>query len=108
MRTIEQQLQEILRRAEITREKQALKKSVMMDAASVLICLLLLVGASVSLPRMAEISEPDISRYYGSLILHSTAIGYVVIGVLAFALGICVTLLCLHWRALNQKGRDLK
>jgi hypothetical protein len=34
--------------------------------------------------------------------------GYVVVGVLAFALGICVTLLCTHWKALKQKERERK
>ena len=106
MRTTEQQLQEIMKRAEILRENRAQKKRVLIDAISVLCCLVLLVGASVTLPRLDTAADQSVSQHYGSLILGASYIGYVVIGVFAFALGVCVTLLCLHWKKLKQKERD--
>lgn len=47
-------------------------------------------------------------RQYGSLLLAAPYTGYVVVGVIAFALGICVTLLCICWKALKQKEREQK
>ena len=47
-------------------------------------------------------------QHYGSLLLAAPYTGYVVVGVLAFALGVCITLLCIHWKALRQKERERK
>jgi len=103
MRTTDQQLQEILARAEIIRENRAQKKRIVIDAISVLCCLVLLAGASAALPSLDAAAGQSVSQHYGSLILGSSYIGYVVIGVLAFALGVCVTLLCLHWKKLKKE-----
>ena len=47
-------------------------------------------------------------QLYGSLILSTPYLGYVVIGILTFVLGVLVTILCLHLndlRALNTVNR---
>ena len=45
---------------------------------------------------------------YGSLLLAAPYIGYVIVGILAFALGICVTLLCIRLKELREKERERK
>lgn len=96
----------ILKRAELIKEKRARKRRVVIDAVSAAICLVLLVGASFSLPHLTQVSGQNAVEQYGSLILGSAWLGYVVIGILAFALGVCIALLCVHWRGWKQKERD--
>jgi len=43
---------------------------------------------------------------YGSLLLEEPYMGYVMVCVLAFALGVCMALLCVHWKALKQKEQE--
>ena len=109
MRSSEQQLNEILRRADTLRRQKASRRAATLSAASVLVCLALIVGAAALLSALpAAAGENGASTVYGSLILSSSFLGYVVIGVLAFALGVCVTLLCRALRASKEKddGRD--
>lgn len=108
MRTTEQQLREILSRAEIVKEKRMRKCRLAIDAASAALCLVLLIAASASLPRLPDASAQGTAVQYGSLILGSGALPLVVIGLLAFALGVCVTLLCVHLRAMRERERERK
>ena len=103
MRSTDEQLGEILRRAEQVRKTRSLRKRLCADAAAGLVCLVLLVLASAGLPQVMQAAESSKPQQYGSLLLTAPYTGYVLVGVLAFALGICVTLLCVHWKKLNQK-----
>lgn len=108
MRTTEQQLREILSRAESVKARRAQKRRLAIDGAAAALCLVLLLAASASLPRLPDASAQGAAVQYGSLILASGALPLVVIGVLAFALGVCVTLLCVHLRAMRERERERK
>jgi len=104
MRNSELQLEEILRRADTLRRKKASRRAAALSAASVFVCLALIVGAASLLSVLpAAAGEDGVPAAYGSLILSSSFLGYIVIGVLAFALGVCVTLLCRALRASKEK-----
>ena len=108
MHSTDEQLREIMKRAEVVKEKRTIRKSLRMNALSVCVCAVLLTVVSLYLPRLDAVSQESGMHGYGSLLLAAPYIGYVVVGILAFALGICVTLLCIRLKELREKERERK
>ena len=80
-------------------------------ASAVAACLVLLIGASLAMPGIAaSIQTGDYSGFEtAASIFHSgAALGYIVIGLLAFLLGVCVTVLCFRLRQMNHEDRQDK
>ena len=73
-------------------------------------CLALLIGASLAMPGIA--ASIQAGNYSGletaaSIFHGGAALGYIVIGLLAFLLGVCVTVLCFRLRQMNREdGQD--
>lgn len=105
MRSENEQLREILRRTELVKERRGIRARLRASAAGVLACALLLCAVGASLPVLPAAQAGTGMQRYGSLLLFAPYMGYVVVGVLAFALGISVTLLCLFYRRLHEKDR---
>lgn len=103
MRSQDEQLSEILRRSDKIREKTALRNHMIMEAATSLVCLAFVILSVAKMPDAIAASDSS-STNYGSLILSSQNMGYVVVGVLAFILGVCITMLCIHWK--KYKAHD--
>ena len=98
MRTSEEQLMIIGSRARHLRSRRSARRAVTVGSLAVAARLALIVVVSFSLPQMPREVALSPQSSYGSLLLRGPASGYVLIGVLAFLLGVCVTLLCLHLR----------
>ena len=111
MRSHEERVAEAKRRiAKIERAKR-LRRNTFTMASAVAACLALLVGASLAMPGIAaNIQTGDYSGFETTAsIFHSgTALGYIVIGLLAFLLGVCVTVLCFRLRQMNHEDRQDK
>ena len=110
MRSHEERVAETKRRiAKIEREKQRRRNTVTM-ASAVAACLALLVGASLAMPGIAaNIRTGDYSGFETAASMYGggAALGYIVIGLLAFLLGVCVTVLCFRLRQMNREdGQD--
>ena len=74
-------------------------------------CLVVIVSVSLSLPGILNRIEPGTSFGYetaATILGGSTALGYMVIGLLAFILGACVTILCFHIHQLNKEEQTEK
>lgn len=108
MRNTDEQLREIMRRTDVVKEKRTIRKHLRMSVLSACICAVLLTVVSFYLPRLSAASQESGMHRYGSLLLAAPYIGYVVVGILAFALGICVTLLCIRLKELREKERERK
>ncbi len=108
MRSTDEQMREIMRRAEIVKEKRSARKRFQASAIASFACAVLLAAVCFCLPRLTVLPYNADMRHYGSLLLAAPYTGYVVVGVLAFSLGVCVTLLCIHWKALKQKEQERK
>ena len=108
MRNTDEQLQGIMRRAEIVKEKRSIRKRLHASAIASCISAVLLIAICCFLPQLTIMSENAGMQQYGSLLLAAQYTGYVVVGVIAFALGVCVTLLCIHWKELKQKEQGRK
>ena len=107
MRSHEERVAEAKRRiAEIEREKRLRRGRVTMFAAAAA-CLVLIVGVALSMPGIAaRIQTGDYSGYETAASMYggSAALGYIVIGLLAFLLGVCVTVLCFRLRQVDREG----
>ena len=106
MRSLEERVAETKRRiAKIEREKRLRRDKITMFSAAAA-CLALLIGASLAMPGIAaHIQTGDYSGFETTAsIFHSgAALGYIVIGLLAFLLGVCVTVLCFRLRQMNRE-----
>ena len=106
MRSHEERVAETKRRiAKIEREKRRRRNTVTM-ASAVAACLVLLVGVSLAMPGIA--ANIQTGNYSGfetaaSIFHGGAALGYIVIGLLAFLLGVCVTVLCFRLRQMNRE-----
>ena len=105
MRSHEERVAETKRRiSKIEREKRLRRNKITM-ASAVAACLVLLIGASLAMPGIAaSIRTGDYSGFETAASMYGDgALGYIVIGLLAFLLGVCVTVLCFR---LHQMKRE--
>ena len=106
MRSHEERVAETKRRiAKIEREKRRRRNTITM-ASAVAACLALLIGASLAMPGIAaNIQAGDYSGFEtaASIFHGGAALGYIVIGLLAFLLGVCVTILCFRLRQMHRE-----
>ena len=107
MRSHEERVAETKRRiAKMEREKQRRRNTITM-ASAVAACLALLIGASLAMPGIAtRIQTGDYSGFETTASMYGggAALGYIVIGLLAFLLGVCVTVLCFRLRQMNREN----
>ena len=106
MRSHEERVAEAKRRiAKIEREKRLRRNTVTMASAAAA-CLALLIGASLAMPGIAaSIQTGDYVGFETAASMYGggAALGYIVIGLLAFLLGVCVTILCFRIRQMNRE-----
>ena len=109
MRSHEERVAETKRRiAKIEREKRLRRDKITMSSA-VAVCLALLIGASLAMPGIA--ANIQAGNYSGfetaaSIFHGGAALGYIVIGLLAFLLGVCVTVLCFRLRQMSREDEQ--
>ena len=109
MRSHEERITETKRRiAKIEQEKR--RRDTITMASAVAACLALLIGASLAMPGIAaSIQTGDYAGFEtaASIFHGGAALGYIVIGLLAFLLGVCVTVLCFRLRQMSREdGQD--
>ena len=110
MRSHEERVAETKRRiAKMEREKRLRRDKITMISA-VAACLALLIGASLAMPGIAaNIQTGNYSGFETAASMYGggAALGYIVIGLLAFILGVCVTVLCFRLRQMSREdGQD--
>ena len=111
MRSHEERFAEAKRRiAKIERAKRLRRNTITM-ASAVAACLALLIGASLAMPGIAaNIQTGNYSGFETAASMYGggAALGYIVIGLLAFLLGVCVTVLCFRIRQLSRENAQDK
>ena len=112
MRTNEERGAQVLRRTREIREEQLRKKQKMqmavLSGVSLAACLSILVIMGSAMPQiLSGFDQTSLSHTSGtaSLLAESEALGYVIMAIFAFLLGICVTLLLhvIHQRQLRHR-----
>ena len=110
MRSHEERVAETKRRIAARQRGKRLRRNTITMASAVAACLALLVGTSFAMPGIAaSIQTGDYSGFEtaASIFHGGAALGYIVIGLLAFLLGVCVTVLCFRLRQMNREdGQD--
>ena len=106
MRSHEERVVETKRRIAAMERKKRLRRNTVTMASAVAACLALLIGASLAMPGIA--ASIQIGDYSGfetaaSIFHGGAALGYIVIGLLAFLLGVCVTVLCFRLRQMSRE-----
>ena len=111
MRSHEERVAETKRRiAKIELEKRRRRNTITM-ASAVAACLALLIGASLAMPGIAaSIQTGDYSGFETTASMYGggAALGYIVIGLLAFLLGVCATVLCFRLRQMHREDDQNK
>ena len=111
MRSNEERVVEVKRRiAEIERQKK-LRRSRIAAVSAVAACLVLIVVLSLFMPGIAGQLRPGGYSDYemvASMFGENGALGYIIIGLLAFFLGVCVTILCFRIRLLNREEQSVE
>ena len=105
MRTYEERAAEAKRRIAAREREKRLRRCKITMISAAAACLVLLVGTSLAMPGIAaRIQGSNGSGFETSAsIFHdSPALGYIVIGILAFLLGVCITALCFRLRQMNR------
>ena len=110
MRSHEERVAETKRRiAKMEREKRRRRNTITM-ASAVAAYLVLLIGASLAMPGIAaSIQTGDYAGFETAASMYGggAALGYIVIGLLAFLLGVCVNVLCFRLRQMSREdGQD--
>ena len=109
MRSHEERVAETKRRiAKMEREKRRRRNTITM-ASAMAACLALLIGASLAMPGIAaRIQINDYAGFETSASMYGggAALGYIVIGLLAFLLGVCVTVLCFRLRQMSWEDEQ--
>ena len=103
MKNIDEQMQEVLRRSkDIRREKLSRRYNAYMVLAA---CagIAIIVFAAAFMPVISGSVKPVEESMYGSIVLVTPFLGYIVIGVLAFVLGFSVAALCIHFNKRKQQ-----
>lgn len=96
------------RTAEIKRERQK-KKQRALDMICIAACLILIIGIGSFMPGLAAgIPGGEIHHTSGaaSLVGSHAALGYIVMGIMTFLLGVCVTVLLYRLRRRNERKQQ--
>ena len=107
MRSHEERVAETKRRIAARQREKRLRRNTITMASAVAACLALLIGASLAMPGIAaHIQTSDYSGFEtaASIFHGGAALGYIVIGLLAFLLGVCVTVLCFRLRQMSREN----
>lgn len=109
MRTNEARARLIHRRTAEIKQERRIKRQRRLDAACVAVCLLLVIGIGVLMPGlMRNTVNSGIIHPSGtaSLLGSHAALGYIIMGLLAFLLGVCVTVLLYRLRRREERQKQ--
>lgn len=81
------------------------KRDVNILAGSLVLCFMVLAAAFEQLSGLSLV--PDNYSKYGSFMLPQQAGGYVIVGVLCFAVAVVITLLCIKWKEKNDMKESM-
>ena len=105
----EERIAEVKRRIAKKEQQQRLRRRRIISAVCIAACFAVIVGVSFAMPGIIGRIEPGTSSGFetaATILGGSTAWGYMVIGLLAFILG--VTILCFRIHQLNKEEQTEK
>lgn len=107
MRTNEERIAAMHKRAAELKKETRHRHALILSAASVAACFMLVLALAVSLPGMnTAITAQDTGEMSASLFAGSGALGFIVIGIIAFLLGVSVTVFCSQLKKWEKSKRE--
>lgn len=106
MRSYEERIAEVKRRIVEKERQKRLRQGRIAAGFGVAACLAVIVGISLSMPDIVnrmEFGAPSGFETAATMLGGSAVLGYIVIGLLAFVLGVCVTIVCFRIRLLDKE-----
>ena len=112
MRTNEERIAAMHERAAELRVEKRKRQAYLAGTASAALCLVLVILLAAQMPRLVPVSveAPAGPGMSGSMFAANGALGYIVIALVAFVLGVCVTVFCFRlkkWRDSADNKEDL-
>ena len=104
----EERIAEVKRRIAEKEHQKRLRQARIAAVSGVAACLAVIVGVSLFMPGIVEQIELGTSSGFetaATMFGGSAALGYIVIGLLAFVLGVCVTILCFRVHLLDKEDQ---
>ena len=109
MRSNEERVAAVKRRVEQIEGQKRQRRNRLLALSPTVVCLAVIVGVSFAMPGISEkLAAGNYTEYEtaASFFGGSAAAGYIIIGLLAFALGVCVTVLCFKLKAFREKDEE--
>ena len=108
MRTNEERVAAVKSRAARLERKKRLRQKRLMALACACACasLAVIVGVALALPHLQTRWRGAAYQTTASIFADSAAAGYVLIALLAFTLGMCVTVLCFRLRVFHEESEE--
>ncbi|MEG1577820.1 MAG: DUF4179 domain-containing protein [Oscillospiraceae bacterium] len=99
MRSTDERIAAVGQRTKALKRQQKLRRSSILGLSAIAAALVLIVGGGLAMPGI--MAQLDVVQHLGtsgmaSIFSGKSGMGYVLIALIAFALGVCVTILCLH------------
>ncbi|MCR4775968.1 MAG: hypothetical protein K5869_06285 [Saccharofermentans sp.] len=107
MRSIEDQMNEIRRRKDIYNQAKSLRNKTVGECTVGIVCLALMISGAVILPGLDYSGDHAQIVQYGSAIKSLPVIGYILIAILAFIMGVAMTMACIHWKEHKKKEQEI-
>lgn len=108
MRSNGERVAAVRRRVEQIERQKRQRRNRLMALSAAAACLAVIIGLSFAMPGISEkLAAGNYMEYEtaASIFGGSAAAGYIIIGLLSFALGICVTVLCFKITAFRKKDK---
>lgn len=106
MRNTEERVSAVKQRVMKIEQQKRIRRSRITILSSAAVCILIIIGLASAIPGLTAELPIDIQSYSdftASIFNISGSFGYLLIGILAFALGVCLTILCYR---LQQRDLD--
>lgn len=107
MKTTDERMALIAQRADKIKKENKMKKRRLMGAGCAAACIVFVVCLGAGMPVLMDgTGTADISYGYGAagMLAHNPKAGYIIMGILSFALGVCVTMIM--YKLFKGKGVD--
>ena len=69
------------------------------------LCVLLGASLVTAAGSLAGFAHPTVRTFYGTVLLHEDAGGYVLVGVISFSIAVMITVLCIRLREREHRGQ---
>ena len=109
MRSHEERFAETKRRIAARQRREQRRRSTITTLSAAAACLVLIVGVSFAMPGMvAGVRPGDFAGYETAASMYGggDALGYIIVGLLAFLLGVCMTILCFRLQQMERDEKD--